>query len=330
MTIFFCNPLLIVIYYWSCIGESCHRRGIRMNFWCHNHCKMVVLEGSLWCFMAFQGIWWSMDDVKRDRFTNWDNVRCWFALKCGVEAVILVFLFTLPLSFPHPLFHALLTGTKVFFDGTNCTISMLIIIALLCCSGWTYFGGKQRCIEKDEFWKIPCFTCLHHDQFCGISLSVFFRTFISRCRLFFRSELSVSGPFWLDIDEIRVHLHFEHFSWCNNWIIYSAAPKWTQNLQQSFSFHYPISSIGKEMIGRLKSIDKTWRKDTFYVSHLEFSWRFGTNNFAGTTTTINFVLPAVIVSSLTTYLNNLRCCHISHINRLWFTVNSLLSRRIIV
>jgi hypothetical protein len=151
-----------------------------------------------------------------------------------------------------------LTRTNASNDGINCIIILLIIIGLLSCSEWSLFGGKQRSIEQDEFWKIPsCFACPHHEEFRGINQSFFFRTFISRWSSSVQGELSLFGSLWLEIDEMRVYLCNEHYSWCNGRIHVSAGPKWTQSLPQTFSLYNPISTRDEMMFGQLESFGNT-------------------------------------------------------------------------
>ena len=143
--------------------------------------------------------------------------------------LILVFLYSLQLCFILPPFIDFLTDTNTISYGTNCTICLWIIIGLLSCIGWSSFGGKQRSIEQDQFWKMTSFACQHHCGFHGINWSVFFWTFISHCCLSLPSELSLSSLIWLKIDEMGVHLFLTQYCWCNDWILFSTGPKWVQN-----------------------------------------------------------------------------------------------------
>jgi hypothetical protein len=134
---------------------------------------------------------------------------------------------------------------------------LLIIIGLLSGSEWSSFGGKQRFTENNEFGKIHSFACLHHDGFRRINQSVFFWLFISRWRLSFQSELSLSDPIWLEIDEMRVHLCFECFFKIQLLdSFFSAAPKSAQYLTQTSSLYYHISSRDEKIFEQLKSFGK--------------------------------------------------------------------------
>jgi hypothetical protein len=68
-----------------------------------------------------------------------------------------IFEFTVP-CFRYPTIDALLTGTSAFFDGTNCTVTLLVIIGLLSRSGWSFLVDNKGKLKKDEFGE--------NSQFC--------------------------------------------------------------------------------------------------------------------------------------------------------------------
>jgi hypothetical protein len=79
--------------------------------------------------------------------------------------------------------------------------------------------------KKMNLEKIHSFACPHHYGFRGINLSVFYQPFVSRWHLFFQSELSLSGSIWLEIDEMKDHLHLNIFSGTMTGFFIFAVPK---------------------------------------------------------------------------------------------------------
>jgi hypothetical protein len=75
----------------------------------------------------------------------------------------------------------------------------------------------------------------------------------------------------LEIDEMRVHFFFEHFSWCNCWILFSAAPKSAQCRTQTSSLYYRISSRDEEIFGSSNPLERSEEKIHFTFHIFWFS-----------------------------------------------------------
>ena len=108
----FCLPLLYTIGYWSCMGKSAANTDWQMNFWCCDHCNMVVLR---WVIVVFDGLSRHLEGHGQCQTSPLNQWRQLYVVDLRLVEVSLsysfIFVYT-AVAIQSFTFHALLTGTK--------------------------------------------------------------------------------------------------------------------------------------------------------------------------------------------------------------------------